>query len=71
MFFLEENFKSGSILTVRLFFFFKFIEKCHTRSKTKHLPKYYSHICHYERRRQQAQLLPISPKGFFSWTLPA
>lgn len=28
------------------FFFVVFIEKCHTRSKTKHLAKTLSHICH-------------------------
>lgn len=71
---LEENFKSGSILTVGsfFFFFFKFIEKCHTRSKTKHLPKHYSHICHYKGADSRpSYCLSHLREGFFGWTPPA
>lgn len=72
MLLLEENFKRRSILTGRAFFFFKFIEKCHTRSKTKHLPKDYSHICHYKGADSRpSYCLAHLREGFFGWTPPA
>lgn len=51
------------------FFFVMFIEKCHTRSKTKHLAKTLSHICRYERCRRQAYYC-LSHLRVFQLALP-